>query len=98
MATNVPSPEELKTRIDEGIKKGIKLHPDWSLNLLFPPDKMWFTLKYPPLDYMGNWEKAYGGEGNEVHKRKADIYYPEMKLDWDDFLGLQFLRLYDEVY
>jgi len=90
MATDVPSPEELKTRIDEGIKNGIKLHPDWSLNLLFPPDKIWFTLKYPPLDYMRDWEKAYGGEGNEVHKRKADIYYPEMKLDWDDFLGYNF--------
>jgi hypothetical protein len=90
MVTDVPSPKELKTRIDEGIKEGIKLHPDWSLNLLFPPDKIWFTLKYPPLNYMRDWEKAYGGEGNEVHKRKADIYYPEMKLDWDDFLGYNF--------
>ena len=57
MADDVPTPDELSDRLAEAMKKGIDLHPDWSINHLFPPSDVVFKLVYPE-EHMKVWRYA----------------------------------------
>lgn len=67
MAVDVPTPDELSDRLSKAINKGIDLHPDWSINHLFPPSDVVFKLVYPE-EYMKLWVAALQRDGGTPNK------------------------------
>ena len=83
MADDVPTPDELSDRLAEAMNKGIDLHPDWSINYLFPPSDVVIELIYPE-DYMKYWEKAYERKGELGIRLRTAEYATKTNEGWSE--------------